>query len=171
MLNLGPVQLTAEAGAGRPGPTGQGETDAVGHLISVALAQIDAQLGDSDSHDVKALGLIASILAGSGLLALTKGPWSNAWLPAAILATLSCGCFLFTVLGRQFNIGPDLPALYAAVTDMARAEANRQILAELQKAIRENGEVLVPKARWFVVGVVLMAASVISVGTVLYLVG
>lgn len=151
-----------EEADGRPpgaGPaTGSSIEDS---LIQVALSQIQTQHGGSDSHDAKAMGVLAGLLAAAALAVATQPDWSNAWIPAVIGLGVTCACIGWTIKNRRFSIGPDIRHLYQRTATMSSQRAQQQILTELLRAVDENNEVIKSKGRWYARGLRVGGLTVI----------
>jgi hypothetical protein len=136
-------------------------------LVEVAGNQLDQQLESSDSHDAKALGLLAvDVGAVAGAIAVSPS-WTPCWIVPIVLAVISALGFLETVRSRQYNFGPDLREFYERHGAGPLGDAQRFMLAQLLEAIDFNNGLLPPKARAFVVGLVALLLEVASGGVVL----
>jgi hypothetical protein len=128
-------------------------------LISEARAEIDLLSENSDSHDVKALGLLG--LDGAIILGLTAGRaalpplW---WVAVASLAACT-PFFLFTISELAFYFGPNIGAFYEANIGRPALDAGVQLLADLQGYLEQNRAALGPKARSFALGMWLFVFS------------
>ncbi len=92
-------------------------------LISIAQSRVDAQAQDWDSHDTKALGLVAVDPAAAGLLTAFRADLGGWWLSVAGLLVAS-GLFFVSIRHRRFNLGPDLSVFYDRFGASTELEAN-----------------------------------------------
>lgn len=124
-------------------------------LISEARAEIALLSANSDSHDVKALGLLGvdgAIIAG---LTATRANLPSLWWVAVIALALCVPLFLLTIANRFFYVGPRLSTFYAENIDRPALEAGVQLLADLEAYFDHNHRALAPKGRALTLGLIL----------------
>lgn len=159
--------MRRRAPASRPEePPGVEET-----LIFVALQELSTQLSDADSHDAKALGILATEFA---LVALGFGArplWTLWFVPALALITASVVLLVLDVWPRAYNIGPDIADLYARLaTQPSAGEADRLVLAHVVAAFNDNLPVARLKSRFLAWGLRAGVVGVVWGGVVFLLV-
>jgi hypothetical protein len=148
------------------------ESDLVLAKVAVehAAAQLDAQMGDSDTLDLKALGLLTVDVAAITILVATHESLNRFWWIAAAL--LGVGAFFFLAAQRltEFDRGPDILEFRSENTGASPVRITETMLSDLLLACDRNEPVLRQKirnvewgSRFLVVGVIL--------GLVLALVG
>lgn len=128
-------------------------------LIGEARAQVAAALSNADSHDTKALALLAVDLGGVALLVSNRSSLDRFWWFALIPALVSAVGFIWTLAPREFDIGPNLEKLYEDTIDGSALDANVALLDSLNQALDDIGQTADKKRVGWVVGALVMAAA------------
>ena len=128
-------------------------------LIGEAQAQIAAASGDSDSQEVRALGLLGIDVAAIVGLTAARTALPSLWWVAVVALAVSVPCFLLTLRGRDLRLGPDLRPIYAATDRSSALGVAVDLFAELQDCLAVNRRLLVPKRRALAVGLALFVAG------------
>jgi len=128
-------------------------------LIGEAQAQIAAASGDSDSHDVKALGLLGADVAAIIGLTAARPALPALWWVAVVALALCVPCLLYTIGERDFVLGPDLPKVYAQTIEGPALDAAVDLLGDLQGCLASSRRGLAPKRRAFAIGLLLFVAG------------
>ncbi len=136
-------------------------------LVSQAQTHIAAILNNSDSHDSKALGLLAATAASVGLLVSARASMDRYWWATAVGLLAAAVCFMGTLWNREFRVGPDIAAFYGAFWNRPALEASVQMLAELQAAVAANTKVIDRKGRFLSTGYLIIVVT--TVGSAVYL--
>ena len=139
-------------------------------LVGLAQLQLNAILDNSDSHDTKALGLLAATAAAVGLLVGARPTVDRYWWASAVGLLAASVCFMGTLWNRGFRVGPDIEAFYDAYWDRPALEASVQMLGELRAAFEANKRVLVTKGRLLTAGYLLIVLTAASSAVYLWLV-
>ena len=129
-------------------------------LIGEARAQVAAALSNADSHDTKALALLAVDLAGVALLVGSRSSLDRFWWVSLIPALVSSIGFIWTLAPREFDIGPNIEKLYENTIDGSALEANVALLDSLNEALDDIGQAADRKRVGWVVGAAVMLAAV-----------
>jgi hypothetical protein len=130
-------------------------------LVAEAETQVTATLGNADSHDAKALGLILADLAATALLISNHSSLNRFWWTALIPAGISAAGFSWAIWPRSFSIGPALDDLYKDTIAGSALAANVALLDALSQALEANRNASDQKRfAWALGGIVLAAATV-----------
>ena len=128
-------------------------------LITVAQAQVAAALSNADTHDTKALALLAVDVGGVALLVTTRSSLDRFWWVAMIPALVSAAGFVWTLLPREFFIGPDVEAFYREFIGSPPLDANVAVLASLNQALKHVRDATDQKRAGWIVGALVMAGA------------
>lgn len=135
------------------------QRDIVGLLIDQAEAQLAATLRSAESHDSKALGLLA-VEAGAALALITFHAGLNRFWPALLVgAWLSAMGFGTTLRSHDFNVGPAVDTLYEEYIGRSSLEAGTRILDALTQSIADAQTIVVSKRRGWMIGTVMMLVT------------
>jgi hypothetical protein len=132
-------------------------------LVGLAQAQVAATLSNADSHDTKALGLLAADLAIAALLLGNRGDLGRLWWASVILTVVSALSFAWTLVPRDFSTGPAVEDLYRERIGGSSLAAKVDLLDALQQAIKQNLSASAQKRLgWTVGGAVMTVAAALS---------
>jgi hypothetical protein len=132
-------------------------------LTQRAAERVGWQLGDSDTADFKALGLLALIAAAVAILVGIRASLNHVgWIVSLGLLALSTITLLLSVRPRLFDIGPDLTEFNTVMTGASRRDVTEQMFVELLEAIRRNNLTLPKKEGQVVWGLYFFAAAIIA---------
>ncbi len=129
-------------------------------LVDRATWEIGVQLGDSDTLDLKALGLLAVDVAAFAATVAVHDSLNRFWWAAGVLFAIAGVVLYIVVWPRQFDFGPDVGEFYETMRNESLGESYREMLTQLIKAIRRNNTVVLPsKMRWFIWGFRLLLTA------------
>jgi len=128
-------------------------------LIVEARAQIAASSGASDSHDVKALGLLGADAAAIIGLAAARSALPSLWWVAEVALAVAVPFFLYTIREGDLVLGPDVGKLFTEIGRTPAADAAVRLLGDLQGCLARNRRMLVPKQRSLALGLGLFIAG------------
>ena len=131
----------------------------VSALIAQAQGQVGATLSNADSHDAKALGLLAADLAGVAVLLANRSGLDRFWWASLIPAVISALGFGWTLLPRDFSTGPAIDDLYRETIAGSALTAKVALLDALTQAIDSNGRAGARKRLGWAVGALVMLAA------------
>jgi hypothetical protein len=143
----------------------------IGPLIDLALMQVASQLEQADADDGKALAVLTLDAALAGTLIgvrLASGTITGLWFLPLIGLLVASGLLVLSLRPRDFSAGPPPGWLFQRTQRMTPAEADEELLAGLQAALTENGELLENEGRWYYLGLIVTALTVIVGGPLLY---
>jgi hypothetical protein len=135
-------------------------------LTTEAQRQIGLQYDTGSAQDVKTIGMIAAAAAGAALFIPTQHQLSGLWVIPLFLLAVGIYCFVESLLGRDFERGPQVPDLYRNFGGTV-IEAKESILQELVRAIEHNEPLLLQKTRWFKRGLMWLAFAIYATALVL----
>jgi hypothetical protein len=136
-------------------------------LVTQAQMQISAVLSNSDSHDNKAVGLLAASAASVGLLVSAHTSLDRYWWVTCVGLLVAIAFFMATLFNRGFPVGPDVTPFYAANWDKPSLYASVQLLSELATALRECRRTTARKGRLLTGGYISIVAT--AAASALYL--
>jgi hypothetical protein len=138
------------------------QRDIVGMLIDQAQAQLAASLRNAESHDTKALGLLAVEVASVLALLNLHAALNRFWPSLLAGACLSMAAFCVTLWSRAFRLGPAIDPLYEEFIDRPALDASIAILDVLNQSIVDNQTIVEVKKRAWVIGAVIMFVTVVA---------
>jgi hypothetical protein len=131
-------------------------------LITQAQTEVAATMSNADSHDSKALGLLALDVVIAGGLIANRGSLDRFWYAPIAGLLISASFFLATIAPRGFPVGPALRPFYAQVIAGRALDANIALLDALTQAIDINRTIARRKARLWPIGLVVLILTALA---------
>jgi hypothetical protein len=130
------------------------------NLIARAERRIDVQIAADEALDVKALGVIAALLAVIALNIAANDSLASWWLVPTIALGIASFLLGWSIWPRRYDTGPDIEDFYAREKDSSANDARRQMLSELIEAEKFNRRVFPRKGAVLKVAVAIGAAGI-----------
>lgn len=141
-------------------PSYQRFTDA---LVDVGREQLRSQLDGSKQWDAKALGFLTVVGAFAGVVVANHNNIGRGWLIALVLLAGAAVACALTLLGRDYDIGPDIRAAHDSYGGLGD-EARPMLIAEIHGSVTHNRGVSEWKGRFFMVAVVTAVGALFVIG-------
>jgi hypothetical protein len=137
-----------------------------GMILDVAVARLDAQLGQADAYDAKAIGILTVAALVVAVVAAKVDVWGPVWwmpvLGSLVTATFCC----LVLVVRTFFRGSNLRTFYQDHAADLPALANAQMLSDLLDSIERNEDPLKRKLLWLKYSIwsvlVMLVSSAVS---------
>lgn len=135
-------------------------------LVDFVLPEAQAQYGHAVNRwagvDAKAFGFLAIVAATIGGLAATHQALHRAWWAAATGCAVAGACFIVSLLPRDLYLGPDLIDLHDETRAGTALDAARAMLDQLTLATERVEEGFSDKARYYSIGLAILAVSLLG---------
>jgi hypothetical protein len=137
--------------------------------VALARDQLSAELGRSDSDDVKALGFLAFDLAGAALAIQARTSLNRFWWAAVAGLAASALLLVVALWRRRVYPGPAPRDFYKAASGVADREEVALLAIDLVTRARDqNRQVRMGKARWYTASVITLLVTVVGSGIYLW---